>query len=398
MNANIHYSLPRRPSGERTVASSMPRRSLYLDGVDRLVGGADRWQLAAALIVLAAVEAIFVGNGLDATLPASVPFRFSVMAFLTALIVGMPMVLFTLDALSRLERSKRASRHQATLLDDRNIALARAKGDLQIRAAALDDARIRAEMANAAKSDFLANMSHELRTPLNAILGFSEMTARQDVLFGGFCPDRTRDYAEAVHTSGKHLLSLVDDLLDLARIEAGKVDLVLERVSVETLLKDVTASLAPQASKRDQIIEIDIGNASRTVFADPRALHQILSNLASNALKYSKPGQRIRIRVTDDSDTPTTSFSVMDEGIGMTQDEAAIVIDPFTRISKAHIASGDSCGLGLSIVNALVALHGGILTLESEKGVGTTARVCLPVENRGRVVPDMPYGGHTSGG
>lgn len=360
----------------------MPERSPFLDAVDRALGGASRCQLGAALIMLAAVESAFVANGLDALIPVGIPLRFSVMAFVTALIVGLPMVMFTLDTLARLERAKRASRDQAALLDERNIELARAKADLQIRAADLDDARIKAEMANAAKSDFLANMSHELRTPLNAILGFSEMIGQQKTLFGAYCPERTDKYAEAVHLSGTHLLSLVNDLLDLSRIEAGRADLSPERVDMETLLADVTGSLVPQASRRGQAIGIDAEAAPRTVFADPRAIRQILTNLLSNALKYSAPGQDVRIRV--EGDALSTSFSVSDEGIGMTADETAIVLDPFTRVSKAHIASGDSCGLGLSIVNALVALHGGTLTLQSEKGVGTTARVCLPVKDGAR--------------
>ena len=352
----------------------MPDRSPFLDTVDRLLGGAKRRHLGAALIALACVESVFVANGLDALFPASFPFRFSVVAFLTALIVGVPMMLFTLDALHRLERAKRSARAQAVVLDDSNRELARAKAALIVRAEDLDRARIVAEDANAAKSHFLANMSHELRTPLNAILGFSEMNARQEALFGNFDHDRTTEYARAVHESGTHLLSLVNDLLDLARIEAGHADVTPEPVAVGPLMADVLRSLTPTASKRDQSVETRIGRAPDTVFADPRGIRQILVNLASNALKYSGEGQRVVLSVAGDG-AGGTVFSVEDEGIGMTQEEIDIVLDPFTRLSNSHIARGESCGLGLSIVDALVDLHGATLTLESEKGTGTTARV-----------------------
>jgi len=364
----------RMPARKRTVAASMPNRSPVLDAVDRLLGGAKRRHLGAVMIALACIEAVLVANFLVMLFPENFPYRFSVMAFLTALIVGAPMMLFTLDALHRLERARRAARAQAVLLDDSNRELTGAKAALLVRADDLDRARIVAEQANAAKSHFLADMSHELRTPLNAVLGFSEMNARQEALFGGFDPDRTTQYARAVHESGTQLLSLVNDLLDLARIEAGHADLTPEPVAVGPLVADVARSLMPTASKRRQTIETRMADAPETVHADPRAIRQILGNLASNALKYSDEGQRIVLSATGDG-AGGTVFAVTDEGIGMTRDEIAIVLDPFIRLSKSHIARGESCGLGLSIVDALVTLHGATLTLESEKGVGTTARV-----------------------
>jgi len=353
----------------------MPTRSPVLEIVDHVIGGAARWQLAVVMITLAAVQSVLIANCLDMILPAMTPARFSVTAFLTAVIVGLPIGMFTLDTIQRLERTKRASRDQAAILDDRNTALARAQADLRRRAEALENARLRAEEANTAKSEFLANMSHELRTPLNAIIGFSEMTVRQENLFGDFCTERTKDYAETVYRSGTHLLSLVNDLLDLSRIEAGNCDLTFEPVDIVDLMRDVESSLTTQATKRDQSIEIDHSAAPATVMADARAIRQIMVNLVSNALKYSHEGQavHVEIRALDGG----VLFQVTDRGIGMTPEETVHVLAPFARLSQAHIASGDSCGLGLSIVDALVEMHGGTLTLDSEKGTGTTASVRL---------------------
>lgn len=353
--------------------------SPLLDALDRLLGGGmKRRRFTAVLMALAALESMLVANALDAVMPAGMPYRLSIMAGMTAVIVGLPMVIFTLNIIQRLERTKQASRDQANLLDERNTALARAKADLQIRAAALEQARLRAEEANRAKSEFLANMSHELRTPLNAILGFSEMIMRQEVLFGEICSKRTEEYARSVHRSGAHLLSLVNDLLDLSRIEAGQSDLAPEPVVVADLMGELVTTFTPQAACRNQVIALHNECTAKTVTADPRALYQILVNLLSNALKYSGEGQTVRIEISETEGQIV--FSVADEGIGMTREETMLVLKPFTRLSQAHIASGDSCGLGLSIVNALVTLHGGTFALDSAKGVGTTARVCLPAD------------------
>ncbi len=374
MTMSHSFSENRRPrDGVRSVVKSMPVRSPVLEVVDRVIGGATRWHLSVALLLIAALEAMVIANGVDTILPAEIAYRFSIMAFLTAIMVGLPLVIFTLDTIQRLDRTRRESRDQARMLDDRNAALAEAKADLHMRATALEEARWRAEEANAAKSEFLANMSHELRTPLNAIIGFSEMSLRQETLFGDFSQERTLEYAETVYRSGKHLLSLVDDLLDLSRIEAGSYDLTLEAVDLSDLIRDVKASLAHQATSRNQTIEVDRHGAPKAVMADARAIRQIMINLVSNALKYSDEGQSVRIAMSGEG--ADVLFRVIDEGIGMAPAETAQVLAPFARLSQAHIASGDSCGLGLSIVDALVAMHGGTLTLDSEKGVGTTASV-----------------------
>lgn len=350
-----------------------PMRS---DTLKRLLGRLDLRHLGAAMIVLAVVEAVFLANPMVVALDGKTEFPITISTVLTTLIVSIPLVAFCIGTIYNLQSTRCASLRQAMELDERNAELARAKIDLQARADALEEARCKAEDANRAKSEFLANMSHELRTPLNAILGFSDMLRHQEALFGDFTTARTDEYAGAIHGSGQLLLSLVNDLLDLARIEAGRQDISLEPVDIKTLLEDVTLPLLPQATLRRQTVLPCLDQAPATVIADARSMHQILLNLLSNALKYSDVGATVRVEVTGDD--RGVGFVVIDHGIGMTPENTEFVLAPFARASDTHIASGDSCGLGLSIVKALVDLHGGVLTLESEEGVGTTARVFLP--------------------
>ncbi len=336
--------------------------------------------LGVAVVCIAVVEAVFLANVLEAVLKGWVPFHVTAVTTLTTLIVSTPLVAISISTIFRLDGARKAYCEQAVLLDQRNSELDRAKSDLQARAIALEEERRKADAANRAKSEFLANMSHELRTPLNAILGFSEMLGQQDTLFGGISSQRTEEYAGAIHGSGKHLLLLVNDLLDLARIEAGRQELFPESVEVEALIGEVILSLLPQTTLRGQTVETCLAHSPESLIADPRAMHQIVLNLLSNALKYSDEDTTVRVEVSGDA--RGTTISVIDRGIGMTREEAEIVLTPFARLSAVHIASGDSCGLGLSIVKALIDLHGGTLMLESEKGVGTTARVFIPADIR----------------
>lgn len=347
------------------------------DALGHLFGQVNLRYLGPVMIVLAVVEAVLIANLMMVLLEDVIAFPITTVTILTTLIVSVPLVAFCVGTIYRLQDATCASLRQATELDERNAELACAKIDLQARADALEEARCKAEDANRAKSEFLANMSHELRTPLNAILGFSDMLGQQEDLFGEFSSARTEDYAGAIHGSGQLLLSLVNDLLDLARIEAGRHELSLAPVEIEALLEGITLPLLPQATLRRQTVVSSLDQAPATVMADPRAMHQILLNLLSNALKYSDDGAIVRIEVTGDE--WGVSFAVIDEGIGMTPENTEFVLAPFARASDTHIASGDSCGLGLSIVQALVDLHGGVLTLESEKDVGTTVRIFLPV-------------------
>ena len=356
--------------------------------INRGLGTFDRRAVCLTMLSVAAGAAVFVARGFHLFFGGTVPDHVNAVAAATAVTVAAPLVIHSVCTIRRLDRARAAYREQAQILDQRNAALARVESRLRAsndslesrvraRTAALERARLAAEKANAAKSDFLANMSHELRTPLNAILGFSDMLRQREALFGEECGDRIDDYADSIHGSGAHLLSLVDDLLDLARIEAGRVEIVSERLDLDRLIEEVTRSLEPQATRRGQTIEARVECVSRYAEADARALRQILTNLLSNALKFSAEGAGVSLTVTDVRGG--LSFAVEDSGIGMTPEEARAAIEPFSRLSQAHIASGESIGLGLSIVNALASLHGGTLSFDSEKGRGTIATFHLPM-------------------
>ena len=340
------------------------------------------------MLMAAAIPAMVVARGFYGLFGVSLPEHVDAVSGLSAITVATPLVILCVFTIRRLDTARTDFRDQAIVLDQRNAELAVAEAQLrevnetlesrvQKRTAALEKARLVAEEANAAKSNFLANMSHELRTPLNAIIGFSDMLRQRWMLFGESCDDRIDDYAESIHGSGGILLSLVDDLLDLARIEAGRVDIVPEHLCIERLLNDAILPLSPQAEARGQRIETHIDCASQYVVADARAIRQVLVNLLSNALKFSSEESTVRVTVVDDAGG--VSFRVTDTGIGMTDEEAQSAVKPFSRLSEAHIAAGQSIGLGLSIVTALAALHDGSFALESVKGEGTTAILHLPV-------------------
>jgi len=360
---------------------------IYLNRFDRMLARVDRRAFCVLMLAAAALPAMIVARGFYWMFGGPIPAYLDAVSGLSAITVATPLVMLCVCTIRRLDTARSDFRHQTIVLDQRNAELAAAEARLreingtlesrvQVRTAALEKARLVAEEANAAKSDFLANMSHELRTPLNAILGFSDMLRQRRMLFGVACDDRVDDYAEAIHGSGGMLLSLVDDLLDLARIEAGRVDIVPEHLCIERLMGDAILPLESQADARGQRIETHIDCASRYVVADARATRQVLVNLLSNALKFSPEGSVVRMTVLDE--TGGVSFRVSDSGIGMTPEEARSAVKPFSRLSEAHITAGQSIGLGLSIVTALAALHGGSFALESVKGEGTTAILHLP--------------------
>ena len=244
-------------------------------------------------------------------------------------------------------------------------------------------AKENAEMANAAKTVFLANMSHELRTPLNAIIGFSELIKEE--LFGPVGEPHYREYANDIHTSGVHLLSLINDLLDVAKIESGKMEIVQRALYTRHIIADVVRLLGAKAREKNQTLEVLISPDAPALYADERALLQILTNLVSNAVKFTPEGGRIRVRVdpTRDGD-----FQLVceDNGRGIPAEKLAKVFAPFSQIEKRFGRDEGGSGLGLSLVRGLVNLHGGRAWLESEFGAGTSAYVVLPSNRREKAV------------
>lgn len=235
--------------------------------------------------------------------------------------------------------------------------------------------RFEAETANASKTAFLANMSHELRTPLNAILGFSEIIAKE--CFGAVGSPRYREYAGDIHSSGAHLLSLINDLLDVAKIEAGRMEIEPQVLDADRIFDTALKIIAAKARDRQQDLIIDIDPAAPQLFADERAVKQILINLVSNAVKFTPDGGRIcvfggRARSGD------FQISVEDNGPGIPREKLDRIFKPFSQVDNRYDRQGGGTGLGLALVRGLAELHGGRAWIESESGKGCRAYVVLP--------------------
>jgi signal transduction histidine kinase len=237
----------------------------------------------------------------------------------------------------------------------------------------LREARDGALRASRFKSEFLARMSHELRTPLNAILGFSEVLT--GAIFGGLS-ERYRTYAHHINSSGRRLLDLINDLLDLSRIEAGRYELHKQPVVVGTSLVDCLKLVAAEAQRKSIELDLDSGPPGLTIHADPRAFDQIALNLLSNAVKFTDSGGHVRITVAATDNAVT--IEVADTGIGIAPEHVADVFEPFRQAhAEAERRQGGS-GLGLSICSNLVEMHGGTIGIESTPGHGTTVTVRFP--------------------
>ncbi len=247
-----------------------------------------------------------------------------------------------------------------------------------------DEARAAAEDASHAKSQFLANMSHELRTPLNAIIGFSEVISRE--VFGPLENEKYHQYSGDIHSSGRHLLALINDILDLSKIEAGQYSIFEERVDLSIIADDCHKLLDLRASVNDIKIERRFSRSLPELHADKRAVRQIWLNLLTNAVKFAPSGSRVHI-VADYGSDGSFCIGVHDEGPGIAEDELEKVMETFGQGKEGVSRPGSGTGLGLSIVKGLAEAHGGRFTLESELGVGTRASVVFP---RNRVLPASP--------
>lgn len=233
----------------------------------------------------------------------------------------------------------------------------------------------RAEQASRAKSEFLAHMSHELRTPLNAILGFSDIISQQ--IFGPVGNASYIDYASDIHRSGEHLLSLINDLLDLSKIEAGKFDLEEEDVPLKDVVAQSERLFMHRFTQRRIHYTAQISDDARTILADPRALAQIFFNLLSNAEKFNDDGGSIDI-ISYRTEDGGVCIAVKDTGCGFRIDETDTALAPFGRIENPMTKETPGTGLGLPIVSALMALHDGRMDISSEIDVGTEIRLVFP--------------------
>ncbi len=248
----------------------------------------------------------------------------------------------------------------------------------EIRAAErrLLQARSQAESANHSKSEFLANMSHELRTPLNAIIGFTEIISQE--LFGPIGNDKYLEYIKDVHSSSLHLLSIINDVLDMSKIEAGKLELAKQAVILQDVIGDVIRIVRERASSRDIELVLEAAGEPVVVWGDDRAMKQIFLNLLSNAIKFSKENETVQIRVIAETGG-NAAVEVEDHGIGMDEEEQERALQPFGQAKPATTRNYGGTGLGLPITKGLVEAHGGTLTISSRVGEGTIVRVDLPV-------------------
>jgi len=240
--------------------------------------------------------------------------------------------------------------------------------------------KIRAEGANKAKSEFLANMSHELRTPLNAINGFSEIMVGE--LFGPLGDRRYAEYARDILNSGQHLLALINDILDMAKIEAGKLTLNFEPLQLAEVVEDCVRLMRNRADAAGLELEVELPELPE-IEADYRALKQVVLNLLSNAVKFTPRGGRVRVfgAVEPGPDEGRVRIGVSDTGIGIAPRDLERLARPFEQIESQLSKTQQGSGLGLALTKSLVELHGGVLTLQSEPGDGTTVSFILPVRH-----------------
>ncbi len=247
---------------------------------------------------------------------------------------------------------------------------------LKEREASLRIAKDQAEAASQSKSEFLTHMSHELRTPLNAILGFSEVI--RDSMVGPLSK-RYRDYARDIYSAGSHLLSLINDLLDLSKIEVGRMELDESEVDVEKVMSDCHQLVAERAQRAGLSISIAVEPNLPLLRADARRINQVVLNLLSNAIKFTPAGGTIAMSAgcTDHGDV---AIAIADTGIGMRPEDVPIALEAFRQIDRAMNRRYEGTGLGLPMVQQLVQLHGGSISIDTSVGKGTTVRVFLPKE------------------
>lgn len=232
----------------------------------------------------------------------------------------------------------------------------------------------RAESANRSKSQFLANMSHELRTPLNAIIGFSEIIKNQT--FGPVGHDRYRSYADDIHASGHHLLSLINDVLDMAKIEAGKYEPTLTANAVDDLVHEVRRMVKGRIAEAGLQLTVNMPSAGLVSVFDRRAIKQVLINLLANAIRFTASGGKIAIRA--EAVDGGFLLEVKDTGVGIPADHVERLLQPFEQLSDTTNGAQEGTGLGLSLSKALVEAHGGTLVIDSEVDQGTVVRILLP--------------------
>jgi signal transduction histidine kinase len=287
---------------------------------------------------------------------------------------GQRLCLVQIENISSAVRREKHLRGQIRELQETKARLEQQGRDMEEMTRRLRSARDEAERANRAKSEFLANMSHELRTPLNAIIGFSEMLESG---YGGALSERQASYTKDIHDSGQHLLQIINNVLDMSKVEAGQYQLYETAVDLRDVARASIAILSGRAREQGLSLELAIDPTLPCVMADERTLRQVLLNLLSNAVKFTPHGGRVTVTgsVQPSGDL---ALHVQDTGIGIAAEALDLVMEPFRQANGSFSREYEGTGLGLTISKNFVELHGGKLAIESEVGVGTTVSVILP--------------------
>ena len=248
---------------------------------------------------------------------------------------------------------------------------------IQENDASLREAQHQAETANRTKSEFLANMSHELRTPLNAILGFSEIIKGQ--ILGPLGNEAYCEYAQDIHESGTHLLEVINDILDISKVEAGKIELAEEEVDVPDLIEKSLRLVKERAQNGGIELKVDIEPDLPNLCADERLAKQCLINLLSNSVKFTPEGGKVTAAAWEEVDG-RLAISIADNGIGIADEDIQRVLLPFGQVESAFSRNNQGTGLGLPLTKAFTELHGGTMEVKSSLGAGTEVIICFPVE------------------
>ena len=288
---------------------------------------------------------------------------------------GLVMTAADITAIKNQEEARRLNEEQ---LQNAVAGLERSQEQLAELARKYETEKVKAEGANRAKSEFLANMSHELRTPLNAINGFSEIMMNE--MFGALGDPRYKGYSQDIHSSGQHLLALINDILDMSKIEAGKMNLKFEPMHLEDVAEDAVRLIRNRAEAAGLKLSIDFPHLPE-VEADYRAIKQVLLNLLSNAIKFTPRAGSVTIRAEMRRDPfgDVVRVSVIDTGIGIAKEDLARLARPFEQVESQFSKTTQGTGLGLALTKSLITMHDGGLEMHSQPGEGTTVTFTLPV-------------------